>query len=89
MYDILSELKQDAFSLNYAYESAVQNGFIGTEEDWCKYISDWPKNPAWNTKQSKLEWLTEADIDAMFDGVYESNATVELSFNVVDETLVI
>lgn len=93
--DILVQWKLDLFSRNYSYEGAVANGFEGTEEEWYEYIIEWAKNTLyWDLKQNKLNWVSEADIDAMFDGTYEGveDETADgysPTFVVDDETLII
>ena len=69
--DILAIWKEDLYNRNYAYEGAVANGFEGTEEEWYQVLLEAAREDAiWDYKQNKLGWVTEADIDAMFEGTY-------------------
>ena len=93
--DILAEWKADLFGRNYAYEGAVKNGFEGTEEEWYEEILEWAKTlTIWRAKQNKLTWVTDEDIDAMFEGTYEGEEDESAEgcypiYEVVDENLVI
>jgi hypothetical protein len=92
--DVLAQWRDILFNTDYAYEGAVKNGFEGTEEEWYETIMEWGKTQAiWNVKQNKLSWVTEADIDAMFDGTYtgveDEEAEGSYAVDVVGETLII
>ena len=69
--DILLQWRHELFSRNYSYEGAVENGFIGTEEEWYAHLEEYAKNTIlWESKQNIIDWVSEADIDAMFAGTY-------------------
>ena len=92
MADILAQWKHDLFGRDYSYEAAVQNGFEGTEEEWYDHLSEWHKDSSiWKGKNHKLEWISETDIDEMFDGVYKhgEQSDYDFSYSVVGESLVI
>ncbi|MBQ9073255.1 MAG: hypothetical protein IJY30_02165 [Muribaculaceae bacterium] len=70
--DVLAQWKAELFARNYAYEGAVKNGFKGTEAEWYDHLLTWASTTTiWSTKQNTLGWITEEDIDAMFEGTYE------------------
>lgn len=93
--DILAQWRDELFSRNYAYEAAVESGFEGTQEEWVDHILTWGQTTyIWAAKQNKLGWVTEDDIDAMFDGTYvgEEDETSEgyyPSIAVVEDNLII
>ena len=69
--DILAQWKSDLYSRDYSYEGAVKNGFEGTEEEWYEYLTEWAKTTTiWDAKQNNVGWVSEEDIDKMFEGTY-------------------
>ena len=93
--DILTEWKNEIFKRDYAYEGAIKNGFEGTEEEWYETVMTWGKTLAiWSAKQNKLSWVTNKDIDDMFNGTYVGSEDDSIegyypSYEVVGENLII
>ena len=86
----LIDWKNKLFNTNYEYQIAVKNGFKGTEEEWLEHVLTFPTDKtAWGAKNYTLGWVTEEDIDAMFEGTYEGEEINGLSYAVSEETLII